>query len=89
MISFLDSLFENIVTPYVSGPSGLADFTSREIEIMSMIRAGSTSKEIADSLHLTKKTVDFHRGNIRSKLKLEPGRDNLRSFLIRSHIALE
>lgn len=51
--------------------------------------AGSTSKEIAEALHLAKKTVDFHRGNIRAKLKLQPGRDNLRSFLIRSHIALD
>ena len=89
MISFLDSLFENIVTPYLSGPSGLADFTSREIEIMAMIRAGSTSKEIADALCLSKKTVDFHRANIRAKLRLEPGQDNLRAFLIRSHIALD
>jgi DNA-binding NarL/FixJ family response regulator len=89
MISFLDSLFENIVTPYLSGPSGLADFTSREIEIMAMIRAGSTSKEIADALCLSKKTVDFHRANIRAKLRLTPGRDNLRAFLIRSHIALD
>lgn len=89
MLSFLDSLFENIVTPYLSGPSGLVDFTSREIQIMAMIRAGSTSKEIAEALHLAKKTVDFHRGNIRAKLKLQPGRDNLRSFLIRSHIALD
>ena len=89
MVSFLDSLFENIVTPYLSGPSGLIDFTSREIEIMAMIRAGSTSKEIADALHLSKKTVDFHRANIRAKLHLEPGRDNLRAFLIRSNIALD
>jgi DNA-binding CsgD family transcriptional regulator len=89
MLTFLDSLFENIVTPYLSGTSSLADFTSREIEIMAMIRSGSSSKEIADALCLSKKTVDFHRANIRAKLHLAPGRDNLRSYLIRSHIALD
>ncbi len=89
MISFLDTLFENIVTPYLSAPAGLTDFTSREIQIMAMIRSGSTSKEIADALCLSKKTVDFHRANIRAKLRLAPGRDNLRAYLIRSHIPLD
>jgi DNA-binding CsgD family transcriptional regulator len=89
MLSFLDSLFENIVTPYLSGPTDMADFTSREIEIMAMIRAGSTSKEIADALCLSKKTVDFHRANIRSKMRLSPGRDNLRACLMRSSFPLD
>lgn len=89
MLSFLDSLFENIVTPYLSDASTLADFTSREIEIMSLIRSGRSSKEIAEAMCISKKTVDFHRASIRKKLGLEPGRDNLRSCLLRSHLPLE
>jgi DNA-binding CsgD family transcriptional regulator len=89
MLAFLDSLFDNIVTPYLSGPSNMADFTSREIEIMAMIRAGSTSKEIADALCLSKKTVDFHRANIRAKMHLISGRDNLRACLMRSSFPLD
>ena len=82
MVDFLDSLLENIVAPYVSGPAGFTDFSPRELEIMAMIRAGNTSKEIADALCLSKKTVDFHRANIRTKLRLTPGRDNLRACLM-------
>ena len=82
MVNFLDSLLENIVAPYIAGPGGLNDFSPRELEIMAMIRAGNTSKEIADALCLSKKTVDFHRSNIRTKLRLTPGQDNLRAYLM-------
>jgi hypothetical protein len=89
MVDFLDSLLENIVAPYVSGPDGFNDFTPRELEIMAMIRSGSTSKEIADALCLSKKTVDFHRANIRAKLRLAPGRDNLRACLMRAPMPID
>ncbi len=89
MISFLDNLFENIVTPYLSDSSSLKDFTSREIQIMSLIKGGKTSKEIAEIMCLSTKTVDFHRANIRKKLGLEQGKDNLRSYLLRSMLTLE
>lgn len=82
MVDFLDSLLENIVAPYLAGPAGFSDFSPRELEIMAMIRAGNTSKEIADTLCLSKKTVDFHRSNIRAKLRLTPGKDNLHACLM-------
>jgi DNA-binding NarL/FixJ family response regulator len=53
----------------------------REIEICNMIRNGSTSKEIADLLNLTLKTVETHRVNIRRKLKLAGKDINLISYL--------
>lgn len=89
MLSLLDSLFENIVTPYLSGAPAIDDFSSREIEIMSLIRAGRSSKEIAEAICVSKKTIDFHRANIRKKLGLEPGRDNLRSCLLRTPLPLD
>jgi hypothetical protein len=89
MISFLDTLFQNILTPYLPDSTGLKDFTSREIQIMSMIRAGKSSKEIASLMDLSQKTVDFHRANIRKKLGLKQGKDNLRAHLISSRMALE
>ncbi len=45
--------------------------TSREIEIISLIKKGDSSKEIAASLYLSTKTVDAHRHNILKKLKLK------------------
>ena len=44
-----------------------------------MIKEGYTSKEIADALFITKKTVDYHRSSIRKKLDLKNG--NLRVYL--------
>ena len=38
-----------------------------------------TSKEIADALFITKKTVDYHRSSIRKKLGLQ--NENLRVYL--------
>ena len=42
----------------------------REYEILQLVRAGRTTKEIADALYLSPTTVTFHRGNIRRKLGL-------------------
>ena len=52
----------------------------REIEICNMIKGGSSSKEIAELLHLTLKTVERHRFNIRKKLKIAHD-INLTSYL--------
>lgn len=42
----------------------------REREILTLIARGSTSKEIANTLHLSVQTVDTHRANLMSKLHL-------------------
>ena len=44
--------------------------TSREIEIISLIKAGKSSREIAEILFISLKTVQGHRQNIHKKLKL-------------------
>ncbi|MFC1888415.1 PAS domain S-box protein [Thermodesulfobacteriota bacterium] len=57
--------------------------TSREIEISNMVKSGLTSKEIADLLNISHKTVEKHRRNIRSKLGISNKKINLSSFLQR------
>jgi DNA-binding NarL/FixJ family response regulator len=52
-------------------PSGLNSLSQREIEIISFIKNGSSSKEIADSLGISVKTVEVHRYNILKKLNLK------------------
>lgn len=44
--------------------------TSREIEIISVIKKGLTSREIAEILKITTKTVERHRYTISKKLNL-------------------
>ena len=43
--------------------------TKREIEVLSLIAQGHSSKEAADSLYVSKRTVDFHLANIYDKLR--------------------
>ena len=60
--------------------------SSRELQIAEMIEKGLSSKEIATALFITKKTVDFHRNNIRKKLGLKNGSGgSLRTWLVTHH----
>jgi two-component system response regulator NreC len=43
--------------------------TSREIEVLRLIALGHTSAEIADTLHLSRRTVEAHRAHIHHKLR--------------------
>lgn len=47
--------------------------TTREIEILELLKRGRTTKEIAHALDLSARTVDFHRANIKQKLELRSG----------------
>ena len=62
-------------------PPIFAEFTERELEIACYIRDGYISKEIAKKLNISKKTVDYHRMNIRKKLGLDSN-SSLKQFLI-------
>jgi DNA-binding CsgD family transcriptional regulator len=44
--------------------------TKREIEVLSLIAQGNSSKEAADVLYVSKRTVDFHLANIYDKLQV-------------------
>jgi DNA-binding CsgD family transcriptional regulator len=49
-------------------PKALHDLNERETEILKLIGIGMTSKEIAERLFLSKKTIDYYRSNIHRKL---------------------
>ncbi len=51
--------------------TGLNSLSQREIEIISHIKKGSSSKEIAESLNISVKTVEVHRYNVLKKLNLK------------------
>lgn len=42
--------------------------TGRERQVLNMIVAGKSNKEIAQQLHISPKTVEKHRGSLMSKL---------------------
>lgn len=55
--------------------------TPKEIEICNMIKSGLSSKDIAQTLNLSLRTVDNHRNHIRNKLGLSGKNSNLVTFL--------
>ena len=44
--------------------------TDREFEVFQLIGQGVETKQMADKLHLSTKTIEVHRANIKAKLKL-------------------
>jgi DNA-binding CsgD family transcriptional regulator len=88
-INLVETLIEEIVYPITKKRSSILDKLSvREMQIALLIKEGRSSEEIAKSLVVSKKTVDFHRSNIRKKLglKTEAGeRINLVTYLV-SHL---
>jgi len=60
----------------------LSLLSDRELEVLRLVAAGLTSKEIAATLHLSPKTVDNHTQRIMEKLNIH-GRAELVRFAIR------
>lgn len=51
-----------------TGPSQLSD---RELEVLNLLGQGVSTKEIADTLHLSVKTIESYRANLKRKLDLK------------------
>lgn len=62
-----DLLVNNIYSNSPGKKIGIKDLTDREKEILGNILTGKSSTEIAESLNISKKTVDNHRANILKK----------------------
>ena len=65
---------KNILSDQMLGEdegTGLNQLSEREIEVINQIKDGHSSKEIADRLGISIKTVEVHRHNILKKLKVK------------------
>ena len=56
--------------------------TDREFEVFQLISQGKGTREVAEKLHLSVKTVEAHRANIKAKLKLKSASELIR-FAVR------
>jgi PAS domain S-box-containing protein len=57
-------------------------FTPKEMEVIFLVREGTTTKQIAQLLHVSMDAVSRHRYHIRKKLGVNKKRSNLRSHLM-------
>jgi len=67
-----EKVFKRLMSPQTSNSSCPLDvLTNRELEVLRLIGEGFSTKEIADRLHLSIKTIGTYRENIKEKLDLK------------------
>jgi DNA-binding NarL/FixJ family response regulator len=75
-----DRVASKILGQYVRGSaaghrSPLTSLSDRELEVFRLIGTGSSTREIADVLHLSVKTVESYQAHIKEKLALRNARE--------------
>jgi DNA-binding NarL/FixJ family response regulator len=55
------------------GTTGVEQLTDRELEVLEMIGKGTPTKNIADKLNISTRTVEAHRAHIKEKLGITDG----------------
>ena len=83
LVEIVDTHLQDIISPLLQNIAN-ADIllTPQEMHIAALIKDGQSSKEIAEVLHISEATVNFHRKNLRIKFGLQNRRANLRSYLL-------
>jgi FixJ family two-component response regulator len=72
---------EELSTGLTLNSHQISSLSFSELQVASMLKSGMTSKEIANTLHVSLETVKSHRKNIRRKLKVVGSKDDLRTHL--------
>jgi DNA-binding CsgD family transcriptional regulator len=82
-LEIIEKNLSEICSPFLLNISSkYLDLTSREIQIAQLIKEKKTSKEIAEILVVSVRTVNFHRNNLRKKFGLKGRQGNLISHLL-------
>ncbi len=64
-----------IGSPAAGKPSSIADLTDRELEVFRLIGEGHSTRQIAEELHISVKTVESYQAHIKEKLSLRSARE--------------
>lgn len=83
LIGVLETNLREIISPFskkLTDPT--INLTPKEMQVISFIKQGFTTKEMAQTLNCAARTIDAHRNHIRIKLKIKNKKINLRSFLM-------
>ena len=82
-LNILENHLRDVLSPFVKNfRSSHKNLTPQEIQIVDLIKQAKKTKEIAEILNASVKTVETHRNNIRKKMNLVNAKVNLRSHIL-------
>jgi len=81
-----DGMAARMVTKLVAGPTDVGTspvdrLSDRELEVFRLIGEGYGTREMAEKLHLSVKTIETYRAHIKEKLALQDANELLRSAI--------
>lgn len=81
-LDIIESTLNDIVAPFLHKLSlEFLNLTPSEIQVANLVKFGKTTKEIAQILNLSGKTIEFYRKSIRKKVGITNKAINLHTFL--------
>ena len=82
LVERIEYSLKEAVTPMARKlSSGLTSLSPIDLQVALLIKEGKSTKEIAEAMNLSAKTIEFHRDKIREKLGIKNQKVNLRSML--------
>jgi PAS domain S-box-containing protein len=83
LLNVVESNIDDIISPFVRDMSlKFMKLTPMEIQVANMIKQGRTTKQIAELMNLSGRTIETHRKKIRNKIGIGNKKANLRSHLL-------
>jgi DNA-binding NarL/FixJ family response regulator len=82
-LEIIERNLKEIAAPFMRGLSDtFHKLTPTEIQVINLVKQEKTTKEMANFLGVSPRTVEYHRDNIRKKLGIANQKINLRSYLL-------
>ena len=83
-IKIIEANLKNITSSFSHNLSmKYLNLTFKEFQIAELVKEGNSSKDIAEILNVSERTIGFHRKNVRKKLAIADRKTNLRTYLSR------